>query len=111
MWGQRLKTLNCYEQFVIKKQSVPHTVLQCCGSGSALGVRIRIQIQDHGNVPKLTSKPCFLVYQKAPVPSYVCFLTYQYNFHVKRQLFVTLKSNQDPDPHWFSSLDPDLDPY
>jgi hypothetical protein len=29
-------------------------------------------------------------------------------FHVKIQLFVTLKSGQDPDsdPHWFGSLDP-----
>jgi hypothetical protein len=29
-------------------------------------------------------------------------------FHVKIQLFVTAKSDQDPDPgpHWFGSLDP-----
>jgi hypothetical protein len=25
-------------------------------------------------------------------------------FHVKIQLFVTARSNRDPDPHWFSSL-------
>jgi hypothetical protein len=31
-------------------------------------------------------------------------------FHVKIQIFVPLKSDQDPDPdpHWFGSLDPDL---
>jgi hypothetical protein len=32
-----------------------------------------------------------------------------YILHVKIQLFVTFKSNQDPDPHWFGSLDPDPD--
>jgi hypothetical protein len=31
--------------------------------------------------------------------------------HVKIQHFVISKSDQDPDPHWFSSLDPDLDPH
>jgi hypothetical protein len=31
-------------------------------------------------------------------------------FLVKIQLFVTAKSDHDPDPHWFESLDPDLDP-
>jgi hypothetical protein len=30
-----------------------------------------------------------------------------YIFHVKTQLFVTLKSNMDPDPHCFGALDPD----
>jgi hypothetical protein len=29
-------------------------------------------------------------------------------FHVQLLLFVTLQSDQDPDPHWFESLDPDL---
>ncbi len=35
--------------------------------------------------------------------------------HVKIQLFVTFKSaadpDSDPDPYWFGSLDPDLDPH
>jgi hypothetical protein len=34
-------------------------------------------------------------------------------FYVKIQLFVTEKSEQDPDPHdphWFGSLVPDPDP-
>jgi hypothetical protein len=32
-------------------------------------------------------------------------MTYsKYIFHVKIQLFVTLKSDQDPDPHWFGAL-------
>ena len=30
-------------------------------------------------------------------------------FFVKIQLFVTAKFDQDPDPHWFSCLDPDPD--
>jgi hypothetical protein len=32
-------------------------------------------------------------------------------YFVKIQLFVTAKSDQDPEPHWFGSLDsdPDLD--
>jgi hypothetical protein len=37
-------------------------------------------------------------------------ITYEYIkyiFHVKIQIFVTTKSDQDPDPHWFGSLDPD----
>jgi hypothetical protein len=38
------------------------------------------------------------------------------NFYVKIQLFVTAKSDREPDrvltdPHWFGSLDPDLDPH
>ncbi len=32
---------------------------------------------------------------------------FKYLSHVKIQLFMTLKSGQDPDPHWFGSLDPD----
>jgi hypothetical protein len=30
-------------------------------------------------------------------------------FHVKIQLFVTAKYDQDQDPHWFGSQDPDPD--
>jgi hypothetical protein len=35
----------------------------------------------------------------------------KYIFHLKIQLFVTAKSDQDldPDPHWLGSLDPDPD--
>ncbi len=60
---------------------------QCCGSGSAwirrysfgcpgsvLGMRIRMLIQEHGQ--KFTTKPGFLPFNKAFIPSYVCFLTY-----------------------------------
>ncbi len=32
-------------------------------------------------------------------------------FYVQIQLFVTLKSDQDPDPNWFGSLDADPDPH
>jgi hypothetical protein len=35
------------------------------------------------------------------------FTYFKYIFHVKIRLFVTLKSDQDPDPHWVGSLDPD----
>jgi hypothetical protein len=28
-------------------------------------------------------------------------------FHVKIELFVTEKSDRDPDPHWIGSRDPD----
>ncbi len=31
----------------------------------------------------------------------------KYIFHVKCQLFLTARSDQDPDPHWFCSLDAD----
>jgi hypothetical protein len=34
-----------------------------------------------------------------------------YVFHVKIQLFVTKKYEQDPDPHWFGSMDTDPDLY
>jgi hypothetical protein len=41
---------------------------------------------------------------------YLRFMTYYqhnvYIFLVKIQLLVTAKSEQDSDPHWFSSLDP-----
>jgi hypothetical protein len=50
--------------------------MQCCGSGSK-GIRIhlavldlmipngmRIRIEEHGNLPKLTNKPVFLLFKK-----------------------------------------------
>ncbi len=59
-----------------------------CGSGSR-------------SKPKLTSKPI-------PLHTYIKNI-----FHVKIQLFVTTKSDQnlDLDPHWFGSLDPDPAPH
>jgi hypothetical protein len=77
-----------------------------------------IPIQEHGNRTKLTNKPGFLSLEKAFVPSEACVLPityFTYIMLVKLQLFVTLKSEKNPDldPHWFGSLDPDpdLDPY
>jgi hypothetical protein len=32
------------------------------------------------------------------------------HFQVKIQLFETAKTELDPDPHWFGSLEPDPDP-
>jgi hypothetical protein len=51
-------------------------------------------------LPKLTNKPDFLPFKK------VLYLR-RCIFNVKIQDFVTLKSDQDPDPHLFGSLDPD----
>jgi hypothetical protein len=45
------------------------------------------------------------------VPRLVCFITHctyiKNIFHVTIQIFGTAKPNQDPEPHWFGSLDPD----
>ncbi len=74
----------------------------CPGFGSVSGMRIRIQ--EHGNCHKFTNKPGFLPFKKVFVSSCVCFLTYcplKYIFHVKIELFVTLKSDHDPDPDPF----------
>ncbi len=74
--------------------------LSWSGSGSVLGVRIRPR--EHGNLPKFSNKPVFLHFKKAFVPSQVRFLIhchFNYIFHVKVQIFVTLKFDQDPDPH------------
>ncbi len=39
-------------------------------------------------------------------------ITYnKYIFYVIIQIFFTVKSGQDPDPHCFGSLVPDLDPH
>ncbi len=67
----------------------PHSV-GCPRSGSVLGMRIRIQ--EHENLLKLTNKLGFLPFKGAFAPSYVCFLAYylyfQYPifFNVKIQL-------------------------
>ncbi len=72
--------------------------------------------QEHGNWPKLTNKPGFLPFKKAFCTFEAMFLSYcllEVYFHVKIQLFVTLKFDQDPDTdedqdtHWIGSLDPD----
>jgi hypothetical protein len=48
-----------------------------------------------------------------PVLRHISITNIKYNIHVKIKLFVTAKSDQDldPDPHWFGSLDPDLNPH
>jgi hypothetical protein len=71
----------------------PHS-FGCLGSGSVLGTRIRIRIQEHGNWAKFTNK----------ADSYLRMFfdrlrPFEYGIlHVKIQLFVTQKSYQDPDP-------------
>jgi hypothetical protein len=76
----------------------------CPGSGSELGMRIRDQNLHICLVFCLSKRLLYLCrYAFGPI-------TYlKYIFHVKILLFVTLKSDQDPDPgpHWFGSLDPD----
>jgi hypothetical protein len=44
---------------------------------------------------------------------HISIINIKYIFHVKIQLFVTAKSDHDldPDPHWFGSLVPDLNPH
>jgi hypothetical protein len=46
----------------------------------------------------------------APTQVQYLFTTYYLHnvyFYVKNQPFVTAESDNDPDPHWFGSLDPD----
>ncbi len=38
---------------------------------------------------------------------YIFFTNIEYIFLIKIQLFVTAKSDQDPDLNWFGSLGPD----
>ncbi len=66
---------------------------------------MRIRIREPGKWPKFTNKHGFL-----PLGFCRYLLRYDIFFDVKIQLFVSLKSDQDPDPdpHWFASLD--LDP-
>ncbi len=77
------------------------SLFDCPGFGfvSILGMRIRIQ--EHENWPKLISKPGFLPFKTAFIPSKVCFLTYYFLlsiFFVINQLFVILESDKVPDP-------------
>jgi hypothetical protein len=44
--------------------------------------------------------------KKAFVHPWICITYFKYTFHGKIQLFMTLKSDHEPDPHWFGSLDP-----
>jgi hypothetical protein len=80
-----------------------------------------IRVQEHGNLPKFTNKPGFLPSKKpfftfvryffdlSPVPT---LNVSTFIFHVKIQLFATLKYDKGPHPdphgypHWFGSLDP-----
>jgi hypothetical protein len=92
------------------------TLYRCCGSGSAfiwlswirirVGMRIRIQ-----ELAKIYNKPVSCLSKRLLyLRRYVFPLTnFRYIFHVKNQLFVSFKSDQDPDPdpHWSGFLDPD----
>ncbi len=70
------------------------------GSGSVLGILIRIRIQEQGNWLKLTTNLFYslskwILYQCG----YLCFMTYygtyiKYIFHFKIQFFVMAKSDQ-----------------
>jgi hypothetical protein len=50
---------------------------------------------------QIINKPGLLPFERAFVPSQVWFLTFYLLkiFHVKNLLFLTLKFDQDPDPH------------
>jgi hypothetical protein len=56
--------LQCYGSAFIRLSGV--------GSGSVLGMRIRIQ-EYIWNRPKFTNKPCYLPFKKGFVPLKVCF--------------------------------------
>ncbi len=82
--------------------------------GFALILLSWIRIQEQGNLPKLQinltsslSKWLFTYILRL-----VCFVAYYVH---KVPIFFVSKSNflwrQSPDPHWFCSLDPDLDPH
>ena len=66
-----------------------------CGSGSR-----RKEIDQNQQINLISSLSKWLLY----LHRYVCFMTYydntymKYISHVKIQLFVTAKSDQDPDP-------------
>ncbi len=87
------------------------------GSGSVLGMRIRIWIQEHGNWPKSTNKPGFLLFKKLLYLRRYVFLhfTYfKYIFHVKFNILwlkslIRIRIRIRQDPHWFGFLD--TDPY
>jgi hypothetical protein len=82
---------------------------QCCGYA-----RIRIYLAVHIRIEKADSdlgawKFTKIFNKKSFVGYLLCRFVFDlfYIFHVKIQLFVTLKSDQDPDPQWSGSLDPD----
>ncbi len=50
----------------------------------------------------------YVFYLRRYVFGLITYYTCMYIFHVQILLFVTLKSDQDPDPYLFESLDPDL---
>jgi hypothetical protein len=80
----------------------------------------RIRIKEQIFFPKLANKPHFplvkiqnsfcMFYEY--VLLHITFIKYGILF-IKIQLLATAKCDQDldPDPHWFGSLDPDLDPH
>ncbi len=79
----------------------PHSY-GCLGSVSVLGICIRIQ--EHGNWPKFTNKPLVSCLSKrlSYLRRYVCWPTTVpifSIFFIKNLTFLTLKSDQDPDPH------------
>ncbi len=78
--------------FVWASKSEPTSIRrsknQCYGSGSALILLSWIRIQEQGKWSNLTYK-C----------RYVSYNLHKNIFQVKIQLFVTAKSDQDPDPH------------
>jgi hypothetical protein len=65
-----------------------------------LGVRILIRIQEHENCAKFTNKPGFLPVRKPRREGFFdllpALLVY---FDVQIELYVTLISNPDQDPH------------
>ncbi len=86
---------------------IPYALIGSPGSGSVLEMRIRIQEQ--GNWKK--TKNWFPAFQNG-FWTYVgtvcfmrCYLYIKHIFNVKIQLFVMAKCDQDPDPHWFWTLD------
>jgi hypothetical protein len=91
---------------------------QCCGSWSAwiridLAVLNSIRIQKHGNWSKLANKPDFLPSKGLLyLRRWYIFYLLPTSIYFPFKNFVTLKSDQDPDPdpQWFGFLDPDPDP-
>jgi hypothetical protein len=70
-------------------------------------IRIRNANPDPGaNLPKFTNKPEFQAFKTVFVPTWECFMTY-YLYKVVFLCKMTSKSDQDQDPHWSGSLEPD----
>jgi hypothetical protein len=78
------------------------------GSGSLLGMRIRIQ--EHENLTKIYKLTWFPAFQKG-FCTFVGMLLYLLPtlsiLSCKNSAFSTFKPDHDPDPDWFGSLDPD----